>query len=74
MDFTILSTGCFVGGASLISYGVYLFIARGPRASLHVAQPSIEISDAVPGHATHVSFRMENHSSRAMRFVGMAQC
>jgi hypothetical protein len=59
-------------GLSLL--GAYAYSTRQVGPALNAAETDIELADCVPGRKRDVVLRLENHSRRPIRVLGVGFC
>ena len=72
--FLWLSAFCLCVGAGLSLLGAYAYLGPESRPALEAAETDIELSECVPGHKCEVVLRLENHSSKPLRILGVYFC
>lgn len=69
-----LSAFCLCVGVGLSLVGVYAYCTRQAGPALEAAETDIELSDCVPGRNREVVLRLENHSRKPIRVLGVYFC
>ena len=69
-----LATFCLCVGVGLSLLGAYGYCTRPGGPALEAAETDIELSDCAPGRKREVVLRMENHSARPIRVLGVGFC
>ncbi len=72
--FRRLSAFCLCVGVGLSLLGAYAYSTRQAEPALEAAETDIELADCVPGRKREVVLRLENHSRRPVRVLGLHYC
>jgi hypothetical protein len=69
-----LAAFCLCVGVGLSLLGAYAYCTRPGGPALEAAETDIELSDCVPGRKREVVLRLENHSGKPIRVLGVGFC
>ncbi len=70
----VIATAFLLGGVALLSLAARAYFAPLPAPALVVAEPELELEDCKARQQTDVVFRLENHSKRPVRVLGLVTC
>ena len=73
-NFRRWSALCLCVGVGLSLLGAYAYCTRPGGPVLEAAETDIELTDCVPDRKRAVVLRLENHSRRPIRVLGVGFC